>query len=181
MRTFCLSVVLGTASLGLLVCSAPPGRAEDEHRKDERPKVDPRKTPPPPLRSPYDTPADRRSGKLDPYGAGSSEGRLMPEYPPTERFRAPYFFPKGAKAERTREVVLYDNYYSPSTLYVPEGTQVRFKNGGRHTHTTTCDWVWESGELKPGESFTLTFTRTGTYYHYCRMHTRWMRGRIVVY
>jgi plastocyanin len=180
MRTFCLSVVLGTASLGLLVWSAPPGRAEDEHRKEERRKDD-RKPPPPADRSPYGTPADRRSGTLYPSGAGTPEGRLMPEYPPTERFRAPYFFPKGAKAERAREVSLYDNYYSPSTLYVPAGTQVRFKNEGRHTHTTTCDWVWESGELGRGESFTLTFTRTGTYYYYCRLHTRWMRGKVVVY
>ena len=161
MRTFCLSVVLGTASLGLLVWSAPPGRADDEHRKEERRKDDRRK-PPPADRSPYGVPADRRSGTLE-RPPGEPGGTLMPDYPPTEPYRAAYFFPRGAKAERSREVSLYDNYYSPSTLYVPAGTQVRFKNEGRHTHTATCDWVWESGELGPGETFTLTFTRTGTY------------------
>jgi plastocyanin len=112
---------------------------------------------------------------------GSPGGRLMPTYPPTEPFRAAYFFPKGAKAERKRDVALQDNYYSPSILYVPVNTEVRFKNEGHHTHTVTCNGVWESGELRPGESFRLTFTRTGTYYYYCRLHARWMHGTVAVY
>jgi plastocyanin len=57
---------------------------------------------------------------------------------------------------------------------------VRWTNRGRHSHTVTCNWLWESGELKKGKSFSLTFTRPGTYYYYCRLHSRTMRRRIIV-
>jgi plastocyanin len=58
---------------------------------------------------------------------------------------------------------------------------VRFTNRGRHHHTTTAPWLWESGELKRGESFSLTFSRTGRYYYYCRIHPGCMRGQIEVF
>jgi len=113
-------------------------------------------------------------------------GREFPwRYPPTEPYRARFIFPKAPpdrpRPDQVRDVSLYDNYYSPSTHFIPSGMTVRFINRGRHHHTTTAPWVWESGELEPGQSFSLTFTRPGRYYYYCRIHPGCMRGQIEVF
>jgi plastocyanin len=101
--------------------------------------------------------------------------------PPTTAFRSRFFFPDSVKPKQKSEVTLYDNYFSPSVLWVAAGTEVRFTNQGQHHHTTTCNWVWESGDLAPGKSFSLTFSRSGNYSYYCRHHTSWMRGTVTVY
>jgi plastocyanin len=129
----------------------------------------------------------------DYYGYGSDTRGMRtyprrsraPEYPPIEPYRQLYFFPHAAPSrpapDKLREVTLYDNYYSPSILYVTSGTTVRWTNQGTHHHTVTCNWRWESGELMPGDSFSLQFSRVGTYDYYCRLHSKLMRGKVVVY
>ena len=57
-------------------------------------------------------------------------------------------------------------------------------------HTTTycgesCDSpidnpLWDSGFLRPGESFSFTFTTPGTFLYYCSIHPIAMRATIVV-
>ncbi len=76
----------------------------------------------------------------------------------------------------------YDNYFRPGNFQVAVGTQVRWVNYGRHTHTVTAnDGSWDSGDMLPGAVFVKTFDRPGTYYFYCRHHTQGgMRGAIVV-
>jgi plastocyanin len=108
-------------------------------------------------------------------------GQLVPMYPPTKPYSSAAFFPTSARAERERYVTLYDNYFSPSLLWVPARTKVTFLNRGRHHHTITCNWLWESGDLPRGEWFSLIFTRTGTYSYHCRHHDYWMKGTITVY
>jgi plastocyanin len=163
MRTFMLSVV-GTTGLALLGLLALPGRADDHHSHRSKTQTSQ------PRLATYEKQA-AQSGQLD-YA------------PSTERYRSSYFFPKDPPArpaqDKVRDVTLYDNYFSPSYLMVPVGMTVRFTNRGKHQHTTTANWVWESGELKRGESFSLTFARAGTYYYYCRHH-RDMGGTIVVF
>jgi plastocyanin len=57
---------------------------------------------------------------------------------------------------------------------------VRWTNNGRHRHTVTSyDGRTDSGELAPGSSYTVTFTRPGTYPYHCRLHPG-MRGTVVV-
>jgi hypothetical protein len=116
---------------------------------------------------------------------GKAELDRRPEYPPIAPYRELYYFPHAAPLkpppEKVRDITLYDNVYSPSILYVSSGMTVRWTNRGKHHHTITSDWRWESGELKPGESFSLTFTQKGTYHYYCRLHSHYMRGKVVVY
>jgi plastocyanin len=157
MRVRFLVLTLGTACLGLVVLALPAGRAGDDHG--------------------HGGSAATSQARLQTERAGS----MAPMVPPTKPYRSSFYFPDSARADRKRVVRLYDNYYSPSLLWVPAGTEVRFVNDGRHSHTITCNWLWESGELKPGKSFSLTFTQYGTYYYYCRHHTQWMRGTVTVY
>jgi plastocyanin len=144
--------VAGLALAGLL---ALPGQADDHQRMSYQ-------------------------GKLS-QSQGMADLRYQPS---TERYRSSFYFPKDPPArltdDKVRDVTLYDDYFSPSYLMVPSGMTVRFTNDGDHHHTSTANWLWESGELKKGESFSITFSRTGRYYYYCRHHRR-MSGTIVVF
>jgi plastocyanin len=65
----------------------------------------------------------------------------------------------------------YDNRFSPQTITVQPGTTVKWVNYGQHNHTITAnDDSWNSGDIKPGASYSATFKRPGTYYYYCRHH-----------
>jgi uncharacterized protein (TIGR03000 family) len=78
-------------------------------------------------------------------------------------------------------VTLYDNYFRPKTITVSAGTTVQWRNAGRHSHTVTSDRNgWDSGELYPGEVFSYTFNRPGTYAYHCAVHPDEMRGAVVV-
>jgi plastocyanin len=153
MRTLLLSVAAGLALLGLIV---PASVADDQHSG----------------RSMLPRP---KQAKLDVSPSNQ---------PPSDPFRSSFYFPKDPPArpaeDEVRDVELYDNYFSPSFLMVASGKTVRFINRGRHHHTTTADWLWESGELKRGASFSITFSRPGRYYYHCRNH-RDMYGTIVVF
>jgi plastocyanin len=76
----------------------------------------------------------------------------------------------------------YENRFAPQTLKVQPGTTVRWTNHGQHTHTVTSnDGRWDSGDIKPGATYSATFKHPGTYYYYCRHHTAdKMQGVIVV-
>src|SRR5438046_9883257 len=70
-----------------------------------------------------------------------------------------------------KDVRIYDKYYSPSLLYVPSGTTVRWTNQGQHNHTVTSNkGSWDSGEIAPGAQYSITFQRPGTYGYYCTIH-----------
>ena len=75
-----------------------------------------------------------------------------------------------------------DNYFEPTTLNIPPGTTVRWVNYGKHPHTVTSkDGGWGSGDIPRGAAYSATFQYPGTYYYYCRHHTKdKMQGTIVV-
>jgi plastocyanin len=163
MRINLLSLVVGTIGLSLAGLLALSGHAGD-----------------------YDgSRSDGSSMATYPRQRNNSASRQRPEYPPTEPYRELYFFPHAAPlrptADKVRDVTVSDTMYSPSILYVTSGTTVRWTNQGTHHHTITSNWRWESGELKKGETFSLLFTRKGTYHYYCRLHSQFMRGKVVVY
>jgi len=90
----------------------------------------------------------------------------------------------GYAARPTTAVTVgaYDNYFEPKTINVQPGTTVRWMNYGKHPHTVTSnDGRWDSGDIPPGAAYSATFQHPGTYYYYCRHHTKGnMRGTIVV-
>jgi plastocyanin len=73
-----------------------------------------------------------------------------------------------------------DDYFEPSKVNVQPGTTVKWMNKGTHKHTVTSNkGLWDSGDLAPGATYSVTFTTPGTYYYYCRHH-KGMQGTIVV-
>jgi plastocyanin len=160
MRTLMLSMT-GAAGLALLGLVSLPGRADDR----------------PALQSHKET---SHQGKL----TTSRQTADLVYQPPTKPYRSAFYFPKDPPArlsdDKVRDVTLYDDYFSPSYLMVPSGMTVRFTNRGDHHHTSTADWLWESGDLRKRETFSITFSRPGRYYYHCRHH-RDMRGTIDVF
>lgn len=81
----------------------------------------------------------------------------------------------------TTHVGIGDNFFAPARIHVPVGETVVWTNDGRHHHTvTSVVGRFDSGVLGPGGRFALTFAHPGTYYYYCRIHPREMRGVVVV-
>ena len=78
------------------------------------------------------------------------------------------------------KIVIVNFAFNPGTVAVPVGTTVKWTNEASTTHTITSDGGdWDSGELKSGQSFSHTFTQTGSFSYHCSIHTS-MKGTIVV-
>jgi plastocyanin len=79
-------------------------------------------------------------------------------------------------------VTITDFKFTPATLSVAVGTKVTFVNQGAtvHTATTQDSSTISSGNLTKGQSYTVTFTKKGTYNYICTIHP-FMQGTIVVH
>lgn len=79
-------------------------------------------------------------------------------------------------------VSMVDNHYNPGSLTVPAGTTVTWTNNGVNFHTTTSfNGLWDSTIVPPGQTFSFTFDKPGTYTYYCRQHLlQGMRGTVTV-
>jgi len=97
-------------------------------------------------------------------------------------YNQPSYGPSQAGPTTTIRIGAYDNYFEPKSVQVQPGTTVRWVNYGRHVHTvTSSDGRWDSGDIPAGATYSATFQHPGTYYYYCRHHTRdKMQGTIVV-
>jgi plastocyanin len=81
----------------------------------------------------------------------------------------------------TRDVWMYDNFFSPATIWVPAGTTVRWINYGSHTHSVASQQgLWDSGPIKHGAEFSVTFVEPGTYVYVCRYHPTEMVANVIV-
>jgi plastocyanin len=70
--------------------------------------------------------------------------------------------------------------YSPTSLTVPAGSTVSWRNGGSQSHSVTSqDQIFDSKLLDPGKSWSYTFDTPGTYRYFC-VPRPWMKGVIVV-
>ena len=86
----------------------------------------------------------------------------------------------GAAAP-TAEFTMPGKFYAPGQLDVLLGTTVAWRNTDRSTHTVTeDDDVFDSGYLRPGQTFSRTFDKSGTYHFHCTIH-RYMRGSVSVF
>jgi manganese oxidase len=76
-----------------------------------------------------------------------------------------------------------DDYFRPEKITVTVGTQVTWTNVGQKTHTVTMGKTFDS-DIKPGQSFSYTFDKPGTYQYYCVTHseseTEGMVGTVTV-
>jgi plastocyanin len=90
---------------------------------------------------------------------------------------------QGKTQANTVEIKHY-NYshsaFSPDTITVPAGTKVTWINRDSSNHTvTSTKGDFESGNIKPGESYSYTFKEAGGYNYYCKIH-RYMKGFVIV-
>jgi plastocyanin len=78
--------------------------------------------------------------------------------------------PAGAQAEE-EQVRALDDAFSPGSLTIDPGTRVTFVNEGTNPHTVTADdGGFDSGNLDPGESFSVTADDLGSLTFHCRYH-----------
>jgi plastocyanin len=79
------------------------------------------------------------------------------------------------------EVGIASVAFAPTTLKVKLGTTVKWKNGDDIDHTVVAsDGSFNSGILKPGDSFSFIFTKPGTYEYVCALHPEQMQGQVQV-
>jgi plastocyanin len=72
--------------------------------------------------------------------------------------------------------------FQPQTDTVSSGMRLTWTNHDGATHTVTADGMtpaFDSGNISPGASYSLTLTLPGTYTYHCKIHLG-MTGTIVV-
>jgi plastocyanin len=76
-------------------------------------------------------------------------------------------------AEATNYNVNIQNFaYVPAGMHINVGDMITWTNQDAVIHTATSDnGVWNSGNLSQGQSYSFTFTNTGTYPYHCAIHT----------
>ncbi|MGC9185563.1 MAG: cupredoxin domain-containing protein [Thiomonas sp.] len=80
----------------------------------------------------------------------------------------------------TVQVRIQGMNFHPSAVTVAPGTTVTWTNDDNFAHTTTSDTKrWDSGLLPPGQSYSHTFDKAGSYPYHCAVHT-FMTGTVTV-
>lgn len=70
--------------------------------------------------------------------------------------------------------------FDPATVTVKVGTTITWTNQDTATHTVKADdGGWSSDSLKQGDTFSQTFTQTGTFTYTCGIHSS-MAGTVIV-
>ena len=75
--------------------------------------------------------------------------------------------------------------YVPASVTVAKGGSVVWKNSDPVPHTVTAtSWPsgassFDSGNMNPNATYTVTFTASGTYQYKCSYHP-WMTGTVIV-
>ena len=100
----------------------------------------------------------------------------------------------AARSTDAGSVVIELVAFKPERLSVQSGAKVIWRQNDTGDHTVTSgaveqaaagvtqqpDGRFDSGEFSKGETFEFTFTETGTYPYFCRLHPATMRGEIHV-
>lgn len=76
-------------------------------------------------------------------------------------------------------VEAYDFGFRPPSETLKIGDAVTWTNTGRTTHTVKGPGFF-SQAINPGQSYSFTFKKSGTYHYICTLHPTLMRGTIVV-
>jgi plastocyanin len=92
---------------------------------------------------------------------------------------SPAVAPGQAQASGAKTVDINHFKFHPPALEVAKGTKVVFSNSAAVAHTATDNGVFDSGHIKPGESFAVRFEQKGTFRYHCEIHS-FMHGKIVV-
>ncbi|HLW66590.1 MAG TPA: cupredoxin family copper-binding protein [Gemmataceae bacterium] len=130
-------------------------------------------------------PGGMYSSAYSPMGPGmanplGNEPRAMPN-PPTFGSTVPNTPTFGSTAPQANAVSITDGSFAPETVRVAPGTTVKWTNNGQKMHTVTPnDGSWDSGNIAPGQSYTRTFSKAGTFSYKCSLHPQKMEGKVIV-
>lgn len=96
----------------------------------------------------------------------------------TFRYKAKYSASTTPPGQATVKIV--DFKFEPASLTVPVGTKVTWDEVGPTEHNTVSKTgEWESDILNPGQSYSYTFSKAGTYQYWCTLHPE-MLATVVV-
>ena len=91
--------------------------------------------------------------------------------------------PAGTSIPGCEEV---DLCYDPHSLIIFVGGEIIWRNDDSSSHTVTSgnviegpNGIFDSGLIKPDETFSLKFEKTGKYDYFCMIHP-WAKGSITV-
>jgi plastocyanin len=76
-------------------------------------------------------------------------------------------------------VVIGEAAFTPSSVTIHRGQQVRWVNLDGATHTVTFDDGVDSGKMSGASSFTRGFATAGTFAYHCALHPA-MKGTVTV-
>lgn len=77
------------------------------------------------------------------------------------------------------KVDIRDFTFQPEDLTIEAGTEIVWENRDRAPHTATAEGDFDSGTLRRGDSYSVTFDKPGTYRYICAIHP-YMTAKIVV-
>jgi plastocyanin len=78
------------------------------------------------------------------------------------------------------EVIIKDMAFTPATITVTPGTTITWTNNDAIEHTVSSDLgLFDSGPIASGETYSQTFSMTGTFPYHCLIHTI-MTGTVIV-
>ena len=109
----------------------------------------------PPARCPHPHPGIVGTGLGASVGSGVSAG----------------LGPGRVRSATESTVTIADFAFGPAELSVAAGTTVTFVNNDSAPHTATADdGSFDTGEIPPGESATVTLDTAGTFAYHCEIH-----------
>jgi plastocyanin len=84
------------------------------------------------------------------------------------------------KAMPATEIKIDNFSFTPTSITVPAGTEVHWKNNDDIPHTIVSDdHTIKSKVLDTGDSFAYTFAKPGTYNYFCSIHPK-MTAKVIV-
>ena len=113
-----------------------------------------------------------------PTTAGPTTARPTTARPTTARPTSARPTTARPTAPSSARVSMGENFFSPRTVTVARGGTVTTSNDGRIDH----DWVgpfWDSDNMEPGDTFTVTFPNAGSFDYVCTYHGG-MTGTVTV-
>ena len=95
--------------------------------------------------------------------------------------KAPVAGAQKQQKQATRTVLIQNFSFKPAHITVKRGTRVTWINKDMTTHTATAsNGAFDSGRLRPGQSYSHTFKTAGrTNNYHCEIH-HFMRGSVTV-
>jgi plastocyanin len=113
-------------------------------------------------------------------GGGTTSTAAPTNTPTTAPTNTPTTAPTNTPTSTGNSITIMNFAFSPATHTVKAGTKVTWMNNDTVTHTVTADQgAFDSGDLSPGNSFSFTFTKAGTYSYHCNIHHS-MKATIIV-